>query len=132
TVKADTVVPAVPRDSLAGTVYAAGIVRGGLARFDVRGRAATEGLVAYGNAARHGRLEYGLVGGGTPSMAVAAGVQLDSALAGGFALDTIDTRVTWRSGGDGTVALVIRQENQQEYSANAEYSLRLDRNEVRW
>ncbi|HET8949592.1 MAG TPA: translocation/assembly module TamB domain-containing protein, partial [Solirubrobacteraceae bacterium] len=123
---------AVRRDSLAGTVYAAGIVRGGLARFDVRGRAATEGLVAYGSAARHGRFEYGLVGGGTPAMAIAAGVQLDSALVAGFALDTIDTRVTWRTGGDGTVALVIRQENQQEYSAFAEYSLKLDRNEVRW
>ena len=124
--------PAVPRDSLAGTVYAAGIVRGGISRFDVRGRAATEGVVAYGNAARHGRFEYGLVNGGTPAMAVAAGAQLDSVTVGGFALDTIDTRVTWRTGGQGTVALVVRQENEQEYSANAEYSLELDRNEVRW
>lgn len=128
----DTAAAAVPRDSLAGTVYAAGIVRGGIARFDVRGRAATEGVVAYGNAAQHGRFEYGLVGGGTPAMAVAAGAQLDSVLVGGFALDSVDTRVTWRTGGDGTVAVVIRQENQQEYSANAEYSLKLDRNEVRW
>ena len=130
-VRVDTAI-AVPRDSLAGVVYAAGILRGGLSRYDVRGRAAIEGLVAYGNAARHGRLEYGLVGGGTPAMAVAAGAQLDSVSAGGFALDTIDARVTWRGGGAGTMAVVVRQENQHEYSARAEYSLKLDRNEVRW
>jgi translocation and assembly module TamB len=128
---ADTLV-AVRKDSLAGTVYAAGIVRGGVARFDVRGRAATEGVVAYGSAARHARIEYGLVGGGTPAMAVAAGAQLDSASVSGFAIDTIDTRVTWRSGGTGTVALVLRQQGGEEYSANAEYALSLDRNEVRW
>ena len=130
-VSIDTAI-AVRRDSLAGVVYAAGVLRGNVGRFDVRGRAATEGLVAYGNAARHGRIEYGLVGGGTPAMAVAAGAQLDSVLVAGFAIDTLDTRVTWRTGGQGTVALVVRQENQQEYSANAEYSLELDRNEVRW
>ncbi|MFL5577216.1 MAG: translocation/assembly module TamB domain-containing protein [Gemmatimonadaceae bacterium] len=128
----DSVGVAVRRDSLAGALYAAGVVRGGLPRFDLRGRAAATDVVAYGNSVRRARLEYGWTGARTPRSAVAVGAQLDSASAGGFALDSVDARATWRPSGDGAFTVLVRQGTNQEYTADAEYSLRLDRNEIRW
>jgi translocation and assembly module TamB len=129
---ADTVPAVVRRDSLTGTVYAAGVVRGGLPRFDVRGRAAAANVVAYGHAVRRARLEYGWVGARTPESAVAVGAQLDSVTAAGFALDSVDARLTWRPPGDGALTVLVHQGTDQDFTADAEYTLRLDRNEVRW
>jgi translocation and assembly module TamB len=119
----------IAKDSLAGTIYAAGTLKGNVARFDARGRAAIEGLVYGGNTVRHSRIEYGLVNGGTDQPAVAAAIELDSAQAAGFSLDSVAARVSYR-GTEGDVAVVITQSDEQQYSVNADFTLHADHREV--
>ena len=117
------------RDSLAGSVYAAGTLQGSVARFDARGRAAVEGLVYGGNMVRHGRIEYGLVDGGTDAPGIVAAVEVDSGVAAGFALDSVQGRLTYR-GNQGSASLVITQADDQQYAAVADFTLHADHKEV--
>ena len=119
----------VRKDSLAGSIYAAGTLEGSVSRFDARGRAGVEGLVYGGNQVRHGRIEYGFVNGGTDKPAIAAGLHLDSALVAGFALDSVDGRISYQ-GERGNVAVVINQAERQQYSAAVDFTLHADHREV--
>jgi translocation and assembly module TamB len=78
---------------------------------------------------RHGRIEYGFVNGGTDQPAIAAGVELDSALVGGFALDSVAGRLGYR-GNQGDLSVVITQSEKQQYSAVADFTLHPDHREV--
>jgi translocation and assembly module TamB len=120
----------IARDSIGGVLYTAGTVRGGLSGFDVRGRLAVRSLVAGGGAVRNGRVEYVWQRAQTPASTIIAGALLDSVQAAGFALDSIDLRATYRPAG-GRVDLAIYQDTGTTYRAQADYTLRLDRNEVR-
>jgi len=126
----------VRRDSLAGALYAAGVVRGGLPSFDVRGRLGARDVVAAGSSVREVRGEYALVDGGTRNAALALGLQADSASAGGFALDSLDARLTYRFPSDtserarGTAQLYVFQQDTTEYGVLAEYTLDNERNEA--
>ncbi len=120
---------AMAKDSLAGTIYAAGTLKGSVARFDARGRAAIEGLIYGGNSVRRGRVEYGLVNGGTPEPGFVAAIEFDSVQAAGFALDSIAGRVSHR-GDNGDVAFVITQSDDQQYSLAADYTLHAEHREV--
>jgi translocation and assembly module TamB len=126
-------IPAPPeplrRDSTAGTARAAGVVRGGLKGFDVRGRAGLEGIVFRGNTLRRGRFEYAWLGAMTPKSSIAVGASLDSARAAGFALDSVEIRSSYhQSAGD--VALAIFQQSGEEYSTGGDFVLHKDHNEV--
>ena len=126
----------VRRDSLAGAVYAAGVVRGGLKGFDLRGRAGARDVAYGGNTLRELRSEYALVGGGTSRAALALAAQVDSASAGGFALDSVDARATYRFPADsgaaarGTAQVFVFQSDTTEYGVRADYTLNTDRNEA--
>lgn len=122
-------VPAIPRDSVAGAVYAAGVVRGNLDRVDVRGRVAAQDLVLRGNAARQVRGEYAWVDGLTPRAAIVGAVRADSLRAFGLALDSADARVAYR-GERGTADLVVVQDDTVDYQVRANFRLALDENEV--
>ncbi|HET7457630.1 MAG TPA: translocation/assembly module TamB domain-containing protein, partial [Gemmatimonadaceae bacterium] len=122
---------AVRGDSLAGSLYAAGVIRGGLQRFDLRGRAGVDSIVAFGSTVRRGRIEYGWTGAMTPASAFAVGAQLDSATVGGFALDSVDARATYRKPG-GSLAVVVKQEENRAYSVVADYAFHPDHNELHW
>ncbi|HEU4565100.1 MAG TPA: translocation/assembly module TamB domain-containing protein [Gemmatimonadaceae bacterium] len=122
-------VPGIRRDSVAGSLHAAGVVRGGLQRFSVRGRAAALGVVARGSAVRAAAMEYALVDGGTPRMSIAAGASLDSIEAAGFALDSADLRVAYAKP-NGSVQLVVVQNESQEYATSADFTLHLDHSEL--
>ena len=122
---------AVRADSLAGALYAAGVVRGGLQRFDLRGRAGVSDLVAFGSSVRRGRLEYGWTGARTPASAFAVGAQLDSASVSGFSLDSVDARATYRNN-TGNVAVVVQQETDRAYSLVADYAIHPDHKELHW
>jgi translocation and assembly module TamB len=54
-IKVDSL-PSLRRDSLAGSLYAAGAVRGNISAFDVRGRLAISDVIARGNIVRKGRV----------------------------------------------------------------------------
>lgn len=120
----------VRRDSLAGSAYAVGTVAGNLQHLEMRGRAAGEGLVLLGNTIRRMRAEFGVFHGQTANPRIALAVQADTVTAAGFAFDSLDARLIYRSP-DGTVQLLVRQGQERDYLAKADFTLHTDSNEVR-
>jgi len=119
----------IRRDSTVGALRAAGVIRGGIHDFDVRGRAAAEDVVFRGNTVRRARVEYAWLGARTPRSSIAVGASLDTARAAGFALDSVELRGSYHAQA-GDVALVIRQGTGEEYSAGGAFVLHTDHNEV--
>jgi translocation and assembly module TamB len=128
TLKVDSV-PSVRRDSLAGSLVAAGTVRGNLQRFDLRGRAAVENLAISGNTVRRGRVEYGWIAARTPQATIAAAVSLDTVQAAGFALDSVEVRLTSR-GTTGKIDVAIHQHESHDYRLSGNFALHTDHREV--
>lgn len=122
-------IPAVPRDSLSGSFFTEGTVSGWTKGFKVRGRLGVQKLVASGNVVRKGEGEYAVVDGGTPALAVAAGLSLDSVQAAGFALDSVELRASYRKPG-GTLDLAIYQDSGADYRFRSNYALELDHDEL--
>lgn len=116
-------------DSTAGRLYAAGVIRGGVQGFDLRGRAGAEAIVFRGNTLRRGRFEYAWLGARTPASSMAVGASLDSARAAGFAMDSVEVRSSWHASA-GDVALVVYQRTGEEYSAGGDFALHKDHNEL--
>ena len=122
-------VPTVRRDSLAGSVVAAGTIRGNLRRFDLRGRAAVENLAISGNTVKRGRVEYGWLAARTPESTIAAAMSLDTVQAAGFALDSVEARITSR-GTTGTADILIHQHESHDYRLTGRFALHADHDEV--
>jgi translocation and assembly module TamB len=120
---------AVRRDSTAGRLRAAGKIQGGIDAFDIRGRAGAEGVVFRGNTVRRARLEYAWLGARTPKSAIAVGASIDSARAGGFAMDSIELRSSFHASA-GDLAFVVYQRTGEEYSAGGDFLLHRDHNEI--
>ncbi|MGQ0712497.1 MAG: translocation/assembly module TamB domain-containing protein [Gemmatimonadaceae bacterium] len=106
--------PVVRKDSLAGSLIAAGTIRGNITRFDVRGRAAVENLAISGYTVRRGRMEYGWLAARTPQSTLALGASLDTVQAAGFALDSVEARIT-AQGSTGTMDIAIHQHESHDY-----------------
>ena len=119
----------VRKDVLAGSLAAGGTVRGNLAAFDVRGRLAAEHLVVSGNSVGRARAEFGWLGARTPSSTMILGAHLDQAIAAGFAMDSADVRLSYRAP-TGSVELAIRQSDQREYTAKADFAFHPDHREI--
>jgi translocation and assembly module TamB len=126
--------PSIPRDSLSGTVYAAGSVRGNIKLFDARGRGGAVDLVAFGNAVKRARVAFNWLGGSLPewengTMAVAA--VADSVRTGGFQLDSVDVRATYRKPG-GDLQFAVYQTFKQDLTGRLAYAIYPDRREARF
>jgi translocation and assembly module TamB len=119
----------VPRDSLSGSVYAAGTLSGGLKMFDLRGRAAVENLAMSGNTLRRGQFEYGWIRARTPEATIALAARLDSATAAGFQLDSVEARVAYAAP-EGTMDLVIHQHEDQFYRLRTSFEIHQSHNEL--
>jgi translocation and assembly module TamB len=126
----------VRRDSLAGSVAAAGTIRGNLKRFDLRGRAAVEDLVFGGNTVRRGRVEYGWLvarpaeGTRAPTQStIAAAMSLDTVQTAGFGLDSVEVRVT-AGGTTGVVDVLIHQHESHDYRLTGTFALHADHDEL--
>lgn len=129
--------PRVPLDTpravpvtVAGSLYAAGTIRGGLHAFDLRGRLSGENLNVHGYTAQRLRSEYAWTGARTPSSTIALGIGADSVTAAGFAFDTLEGRLS-KTGPAGRVELLVRQGDQRDYAAMGDYTLATNRNELR-
>jgi translocation and assembly module TamB len=119
----------IRRDSTAGAVRAAGVIRGGIRDFDLRGRAAAEDVVFRGNSVRRARIEYAWLGARTPKSSIAAGASVDSVRAAGFAMDSLELRASYHASA-GDVALAVYQGSGEEYSAGGNFVVHKDHNEV--
>jgi translocation and assembly module TamB len=119
----------VRRDSTAGRLRAAGVLRGGINGFDMRGRAGAEGVVFRGTTVRRARLEYAWLGARTPRSSIAVGASVDSARAAGFALDSVEVRSSYHASA-GDLAFVVYQRSGEEYSAGGDFVLHKQHSEV--
>lgn len=119
----------VRRDSLAGSAVAAGTIRGSIKRFDVRGRAGATGLAYRGNTVADLRTEYAWLNARTPAAALIVGADMRQVSASGFLLDSVATRLTYASD-SGTVAVMVHQDDQRDYSVKAQYALHANHKEL--
>jgi len=121
--------PSVRGDSVSGRVQLAGTVKGGLSRFDVRARLAGEDFAAMGSTARAARADIAWTNARTPQSKIAVGVQLDAASVKGFALDSVDTRLSYGNSA-GEIDVAVWQDHVREYSLAGNYVLHLDEKEL--
>ena len=112
----------LPRDSLSGSLYAAGVVTGNLSRVDVTGRAGLLNFMLMGHSAREARVAFGWEGGRTDSATIRASLSVDELLAAGFALDSVATDLVF-AGGEGSVAASIWQDQRRDYQLAAAFEL---------
>src|SRR4030095_919583 len=108
---------------------AAGVSRGGIRGFDLRGRAGAENIVFRGSTLRRGRVEYAWLGARTPRSSIAIAASLDSARTAGFAMDSVEVRSSYHASA-GDVAFVLYQRSGEEYSAGGDFALHKDHNEL--
>jgi translocation and assembly module TamB len=119
----------VRRDSLAGTVYAAGTVRGNITQLDARGRLTATNVVALGNTVRRARVEYGVTKSSGQGPTVAIGADMDSVWAAGFALDSLNVRLGYSSP-NGKLAILVVQDSSRTYALGGDFALHSDHREV--
>jgi translocation and assembly module TamB len=119
------------KDSISGSLYAAGTLRGNLDAFEVRGRAMAEKLVLLGNSITSARSEYALVRADTGLPRVAAGVGMRGVSAAGFLFDSAEARLTY-DGGAGSVAVAVHQDGNNHYLARGDFELNLDGGVLRY
>lgn len=134
-------VAAVPRDSLAGSLHAAGTLRGNVSHFDLTGRAEAEELVVLGSYVSRGRADYRLLSIGTDRPAIELDAATGPLLVEGYAFDSVAARIEHRGAdriedrglqrGTGRAVLSAWQDDAHEYHADLGFTLAADRGEVR-
>lgn len=112
---------AVPRDTVSGSLLAAGTITGNLQNFDLRGRLGAENLVVRGYSANRLRAEYAWNNARTPDSQIALAVQGDTITAAGFAFDSLDARLAYKKPG-GRIEVVVLQGNNREYALLGDFT----------
>jgi translocation and assembly module TamB len=120
----------VRRDTVGGVVFAAGVLSGNLYDFDLRGQARGENVALRGNFVRKFQSDYAWTNARTANAKLAVGVDADSVMVKGFALDAVKGRLSYGKPG-GHVDVVVVQDSLRDYQLNADYVLASQRNELR-
>lgn len=128
--RAAPVVPAIPRDSISGSLLATGEARGSIKRLDVTGTVTTPGLVWGGSLIGAGRMDVRWTDAATPDNALSAEGGVDSLRLAGFAFDSTRVRGSYARG-EGDVELAIFPGDTAEYRLGATYAIRTNEGEVR-
>jgi translocation and assembly module TamB len=120
----------VRRDTVGGTAYASGVISGNLFNFDLRGRAAGENVALRGHFVRRFSSQYAWTNARTATSQLALGLDADSLMVAGFALDEVHGTLSYRKPG-GHIELAIVQDSVRDYGLKADYALASERNELR-
>jgi translocation and assembly module TamB len=130
----------VPRDTISGRLFLVGTLSGNLDKFDLRGRAEGDSIVARGNTVQRVVSTYAWRGGRATPSAVAIAADADRVGALGFGFDTAMARFTYAApgpeddGGRGHIELSVIQRDTADrrvYEARGDYSLHPDRRVLR-
>jgi translocation and assembly module TamB len=132
TTSADTLETTAPAVSLAGSLDAAGTLRGNIESFDLHGRAEVVDFAYDGVRIGSGHAEHEIVAFGTeqPSFVVAA--DLEELHLQGLDYDRATVRIDHRGAryGTGSAAVAVYQDEDTDLRADVEFDLALDRNEL--
>ena len=112
--------PTIARRALSGSVYTAGVLRGNIEDFDLRGRFSAEDVVARGSSAKSLRAEYAWTNVRTATSRIAVGVEGRSIMFKGFAFDTLEGRLAYARP-NGEVQLAVRQGDDRDYSVRGTF-----------
>ena len=117
----------VRKNDLAGTVRADGVATGNIRDFTAKGTASGTNIVARGNTVGSFTADYDWINARTPQSQVRVNAQAKTVRAAGFALDSVGAKLTYQKP-NGTVQLVVNQDNARTYSADAAFTLDKIRN----
>ena len=118
---------AVHKNELSGSVRADGVATGSITDFSAKGTASGSNIVARGNSVGSFTADYDWINARTPQSQVRVNAQAKSVRAAGFALDSVGAKLTYQKP-NGTVQLVVNQDNARTYSADAAFTLDKVRN----
>ncbi|CAN5611219.1 hypothetical protein BH23GEM1_BH23GEM1_04710 [soil metagenome] len=119
----------IPRGLLAGSLRAEGVATGNIKNFGLRGTATGTNIVARGQSVGRLVADYEWTGGRTPNSRLELDAQLADARLAGFALDSVDARISYQQPG-GTVQVTIHQDDRTQYALAAQYRLHADHREL--
>lgn len=117
----------VHKNDLSGSVRADGVATGSINNFSAKGTASGTNIVARGNTVASFTADYDWINGLTPQSKVRVNAQGRSVRVAGFALDSVGAKLTYQKP-NGTVQLVVNQDNALTYSADAAFTLDKIRN----
>ena len=112
--------PTLARSALAGQVYTAGVLRGNIRDFDVRGRLTANDVVLRGNSVESLRAEYAWTDARTSRSTIAVGVEGSDISIRGFAFDTLQGRLSYRRP-TGEIQVALRQGDDRDYSLRGSF-----------
>ncbi|HST07214.1 MAG TPA: translocation/assembly module TamB domain-containing protein, partial [Gemmatimonadaceae bacterium] len=118
---------AVRMNQLAGSLVADGVATGNIKNFSLKGTASGTNIVARGNTVGAFTADYDWVNARTPQSQVSVNAQARSVRAAGFDLDSVGAKLTYRKP-NGTLSLVVNQDNSRTYAADAAFTLDKVRN----
>jgi translocation and assembly module TamB len=127
--------PLVPADSLAGSLHAAGTLRGNVDRFDLDGGALVENLVYQGTWVGAGEASFSIADFGTSTPAIALDAEVTDVRTADLTFDRVSVRGDFRgSRGEGAGAAVLHAvaDDDTEYRADLDFTLSLERDELRF
>ena len=126
----------VPRDTMVGRLYFAGMLRGNLDTFELRGRGEGDTIIARGNTVQHVTSTYAWKGGRKAPSTLSVSANAVQLSVRGFGFDTATARLTYATagpedeavGGRGHVELAVVQVNDdsagnRHYAAKGDYAL---------
>jgi autotransporter translocation and assembly factor TamB len=120
----------VRKNELSGSAKADGVATGNIRSFSLKGTASGSNIVAQGNSVGSFVADYDWVNARTPQSQVRVNAQARELNAYGFSLDSVGAKLTYQKP-NGTVQLVINEENSKTYTADAQFTLNKVRNELR-
>lgn len=119
----------VRKNELSGSVRADGVATGNITDFSAKGTASGSNVVARGNTVGSFTADYDWINARTPQSQVRVNAQARSVRAAGFELDSVGAKLTYHKP-NGTVQIVVNQDNALTYSADAAFTLDKIRNSL--
>ncbi|HSJ23162.1 MAG TPA: translocation/assembly module TamB domain-containing protein [Longimicrobiales bacterium] len=132
--RTDTVITLdVPADSLAGSLFAEGVLRGNIHQFDADGHAEVDGLVFRGAQVAAGAVDFVARDVRTPVADVEVDGRFEGVRAAGVAFDSVSVEGGYRGDrhGQGRAVLAAYQDDDTDVHADVAFTLALERNELR-
>jgi translocation and assembly module TamB len=117
----------VRKNELSGSVRADGVATGSITDFSAKGTASGSNIVARGNTVGSFTADYDWINARTPQSQVRVNAEAKTVRAAGFAIDSIGAKVTYNKP-NGTVQLIVNQDNDLTFSADAAFTLDKIRN----
>jgi hypothetical protein len=117
----------VRKNELSGSVRADGVATGNIKNFSVKGTGSGSNIVARGNTVGSFTADYDWINARTPQSQVSINAQGRAVNAAGFSLDSVGAKLTYHKP-NGTLQVVVNQDNSRTYSADAAFTLDKIRN----